>query len=49
MKKLVSLILALAMALSLLSFAGAETLTELPRNETLYHGGWQYEIGRAHV
>ena len=42
MKKLLSLVLALALVLSMMAVAGAETLTELPRNETLYHGGWQY-------
>lgn len=42
MKKLLSLILALALVLGMTAVAGAETLTELPRNETLYHGGWQY-------
>ena len=41
MKKLLALILAVAMLLAMAT-AGAETLTELPRNETLYHGGWQY-------
>ena len=42
MKKLLSLVLALALVLGMTAAAGAETVTELPRNETLYHGGWQY-------
>ena len=42
MKKILSLVLALALVLSMMAVAGAETVTELPRNETLYHGGWQY-------
>ena len=42
MKKLLALVLALAMALSLVAVASADEVTELPRNETLYHGGWQY-------
>ena len=28
--------------LSMVAVAGADAVTELPRNETLYHGGWQY-------
>ena len=42
MKKLISLVLALALMLSMVAVAGAEAVTELPRNETLYHSGWQY-------
>ena len=42
MKKLVSLVLALCLALSLVSFAGAEAAQDLPRNETVYFGGQQW-------
>ncbi|MBQ6527913.1 MAG: ABC transporter substrate-binding protein, partial [Clostridia bacterium] len=41
MKKILSLVLALAMLLSL-AVAGAETATDLPRNETMYFGGQQW-------
>ena len=42
MKKLISLVLALAMALSLVSIAGAEEAKDLPREETIYFGGQQW-------
>ena len=42
MKKLISLVLALCLMMSVVAVAGAEAVTELPRNETLYHSGWQY-------
>ena len=42
MKKLLSLVLALAMALSLVAVAGAEEAKDLPRNETVYFGGQQW-------
>ena len=41
MKKLLTLVLALVMALSMIAVAGAE-VTDLPRNETLYFGGQQW-------
>ena len=43
MKKLLSLVLALAMALSMVALAGAEAVQDLPRNETLYFGGQQWD------
>ena len=42
MKKLLSLVLALALALSVAAVAGAETVQDLPRNETIYFGGQQW-------
>lgn len=39
MKKLAALLLAMILALSLGLTAQAETVTELPRNETLYFAG----------
>jgi len=42
MKKLLSLVLAAAMLLSLVAFAGAEEAQDLPRNETVYFGGQQW-------
>ncbi len=41
-RKLLVLLLALAMMLSCISFASAEIVTELPRNETLYFAGQQW-------
>ena len=41
MKKLLSLVLALALVLSMAAVAGAEDVT-LPRNETLYFAGQQW-------
>lgn len=38
-RKTLSLILSLVMLLSLCLSAGAQTVAELPRNETLYFGG----------
>ena len=42
MKKLAALLLAMILALSLGLTAQAETITELPRNETLYFAGQQW-------
>ena len=42
MKKLLSLVLALALALSMTAIAGAEDVKDLPRNETLYFAGQQW-------
>ncbi|MBR5344481.1 MAG: ABC transporter substrate-binding protein [Clostridia bacterium] len=42
MKKLLSLVLAVAMLLSVTAFAGAEGAQDLPRNETVYMGGYQW-------
>ena len=42
MKKLLALVLALSLALSLVAVAGAESPTDLPRNETMYFGGQQW-------
>lgn len=42
MKKLLSLVLALALALSFAAMAGAEEVHDLPREETLYFGGQQW-------
>ena len=42
MKKLLSLVLAAAMLLSLVAVAGAEEAQDLPRNETVYFGGQQW-------
>ena len=41
MKKLLSLVLSLALVLGMVAFAGAEDVT-LPRNETLYFAGQQW-------
>ena len=41
MKKLLTLVIALVMAISMIAVAGAE-VTDLPRNETLYFGGQQW-------
>ena len=41
-RKILALVLALAMALTLVLSAGAETVAELPRNETLYFAGQQW-------
>ncbi len=42
MKKILALVLTLAMALSMCLAASAETVVELPRNETLYFAGQQW-------
>ena len=42
MKKLLSLVLAVAMLLSVTAFAGAEGVQDLPRNETVFMGGYQW-------
>ena len=42
MKKILSLILALALVLSMTAIAGAEDVKDLPRNETLYFAGQQW-------
>ena len=42
MKKLLSLVLALALVLSLVAVAGAEDAKDLPREETIYFGGQQW-------
>ena len=42
MKKLLSLVLALALVLSMTAVAGAEAAQDLPREETLYFGGQQW-------
>ena len=42
MKKLLSLILALALMLGMMAFAGAEEVQDLPRTETIYFGGQQW-------
>ena len=42
MRKLLSLVLALCLALSLVAVAGAEAAQDLPRNETMYFGGQQW-------
>ena len=42
MKKLLSLVLALALVLSLVAVAGAEDAKDLPREETVYFGGQQW-------
>ena len=41
-RKLLSLVLALMMLCGIAASATAETVTELPRNETLYFGGQQW-------
>lgn len=41
-RRLISLVVALMMLFSIASIASAETVTELPRNETLYFGGQQW-------
>ena len=43
MKKLLSLVLALALVLSMTAVAGAEAAQDLPREETLYFGGQQWD------
>ena len=43
MKKLLSLVLALALVLSMVAIAGAEEAKDLPREETLYFGGQQWD------
>ena len=43
MKKLISLVLALALMLSMVAVAGAEAAQDLPREETLYFGGQQWD------
>ena len=43
MKKLISLVLALALMLSMAAVAGAEAAQDLPREETLYFGGQQWD------
>ena len=43
MKKLLSLVLALCLVLSMVAVAGAEAAQDLPRNETLYFGGQQWD------
>ena len=42
MRKILTLVLALAMLVSVVCIATAETATDLPRNETLYFGGQQW-------
>lgn len=42
MRKILSLVLALVMLVSVVCIATAETATDLPRNETLYFGGQQW-------
>lgn len=42
MRKLLSVILVISMVLSFASFASAETVSELPREETLYFAGQQW-------
>ena len=42
MKKLLSLVLALVLALSMAAVAGAEEAKDLPREETIYFGGQQW-------
>ena len=42
MKRLLSLVLAIAMLLSVAAFAGAEGAQDLPRKETVYFGGQQW-------
>lgn len=42
MKKFLAVVLALTMALSIVSLANAEAVTTLPRNETLYFAGQQW-------
>ena len=42
MKKLVTTVLAAAMALSSFAAVSAEEVQDLPRNETLYFGGQQW-------
>ncbi len=43
MKKLLSLVLALALVLSMTAVAGAEAAQDLPSEETLYFGGQQWD------
>ena len=42
MKKLLSLVLALALVLSMVAVAGSEAAQDLPRGETIYFGGQQW-------
>ena len=47
MKKLLSLVLALALVLSMVAVAGAEAAQDLPRGETIYFGGQQWAPSTA--